>query len=465
MNCRFSIYLAILMFSCLPASLYAQDTLRVSLQDFIDRGIERSGLIQYEYGAVNLARNRIEEARSARILPVVNLNTNHGLVPGVHSSNPGLEENAYYLDPNLSNDWEDWAIFTRAEIEALQPIYTWGAVTKAIRAAEFGAIAAEQEFLSKQSDLELQLFDLYYSYLLVLEIERILIDADETIEQVDRQIEEMRRDNDPNLRERDVFQFEIYRSEFQTQRVEVEQSRAQIERIWNYILGEQADVVFQPEESFLDPVAFHLEPFDYYQEMAAGQRPELRGVDAGIAAYQSSIESLKAQNLPMLYLGMTASFANTPNRPRQSNPFIINNTNYLSGAVGFGIRQNLNFSAMRKRVDRERISYNRVRDLREALSEGIMLELNESYMKAVVAERRLDNTEQALAITRNWVRHEQLNYDYGFGEVEDLIDSVRKELELRVTLKQNVFDLNKKVAALYKASGIPVRQLSQEQGR
>lgn len=445
--------------------IHAQDTLRVSLQEFIDRGLERSGQLDYEYGAVDLAKNRIEQARASRILPSVSFNTNHGLVPGVHSRNDQLDKNEYYLDPDLENDWENWAIFTRAELEAVQPVFAWGAVNKAIQAAEFGARAAEQEFLTSKQNLEVQLYELYYSFLLALEVERVLRDAEETIEQVEEQIEQMREEEDPNLKEKDVFQFEIYRSEFRTQQTEVEQSRNRIERIWRSVLGEDPASYYLPEESFLDPVAVQLEPFDYYQQMAADHRPELKGAEAGIQAYEHSIEALKSQQLPMVYLGLTASFANTPNRPRQSNPFIINNTNYLSGAVGFGIRQNLNFSSMRNRLERERISYNRVRDLREALSDGIMLELNESYMEAVVAESRLNNTEEALATTRNWVRHEQLNYDYGFGEVEDLIDSVRKELELRVTLKQNVFDLNKKVAALYKASGIPIKQLGSEQVR
>jgi hypothetical protein len=58
------------------------------------------------------------------------------------------------------------------------------------------------------------------------------------------------------------------------------------------------------------------------------------------------------------------------------------------------------------------------------------------------------------------VRNEQLNYDIGFGDVEDLLDAVQKELELRLEMKQNVFDLNKKIAALHKAGGIPIHQLT-----
>lgn len=114
---------------------------------------------------------------------------------------------------------------------------------------------------------------------------------------------------------------------------------------------------------------------------------------------------------------------------------------------------------MRNSVERTQIEYRRVQDLHHAVSDGVTLELNEKYRAALIAETKMKQTEAALSIARNWVRNEQLNYDIGFGDVEDLLDSLQKELELRIQLKQNVFELNKRVAELYKASGISVNQL------
>ncbi|MEX2601415.1 MAG: TolC family protein [Balneolaceae bacterium] len=456
MKTSLSIFGLLILFS---QALAAQDTVRVDLSEFIRLGLEKSGQVQYEEGAVRLAENRIDEAKANRILPRVELNTNHGLVPGVVSENPDLPRSQYYLDPNLTNDWENWAIFTRAEITAVQPVFSWGAVDKAIRAAEYGAMAAEGRFEASRQEIELQLAELYYSYLLALEIERILADAESKVNEIGRRIEEMEEEEDPDLQQKDVFQFRIYKSEFEIQKTEVRQSIQRINRIWNYFLGEDGVTVYLPESDFLDPVPVQIESYDFYQANALGTRAELRGAEAGIAAYEQSIEALKAQSYPMLYLGLTANYANTPNRPRQSNPFIINSTNYMSAGFGFGIRQNLNFSAINNRIDRERIEYNRVKDLKHALSDQIILELNERYMEAVVAEERVDRLDEALVTSRSWVRHEQLNYDFGFGEVEDLVDSVRKELELRVELKQSIFELNKRLAALYKAAGIPVSRI------
>ncbi|WP_083750258.1 TolC family protein [Rhodohalobacter halophilus] len=454
------IYLSLLIPFLLFNTAQSQDTLKVNLQEFIDRGLERSGQVAYERNSVSMSENRVREARNQRILPRVEFNSQHGVVPGVKSEVEGLSEGHYYLDPNLENDWEDWGIFTRAEISAIQPVYTWGAINNAIAAAEAGARAADYQFSAVTAEAEVQLFELYHSYLLAYEVERILADAEEQVDRVERQIEQMREDGDPDLKEADVFRFEIFKTEFEVQRREVEESLASITRIWNYVMGGDERTVYEPQERFLDPVAFDLEPYDYYQQLAVQNRPELKGVEAGIEALEKGKDAVKAQQYPALFLGISGSYANTPNRPRQTNPFIINNTNYASAAVGFGIRQNLNFRSIRNQIDRADIEFSRVRDLKDALMDGIYLELNENYREASVAEVKANQTEQALSTARNWVRHEQLNYDIGFGDVEELLNAMQKELELRVELKQNVFDLNKKVAALYRASGISVKQLS-----
>lgn len=441
-------------------ALFSQDTLSIDLSEFIEEGLKNSGQVLYESGEVDLARNRIQTAKAQRILPDFELNTQHGVVPGVISQRDDLREGEYYLDPNLSNDWEDWAVFTRAEISAVQPIYTWGAISSAVQAAEAGAIAAQHEFSVVEAEAEVQLFELYYSYLLAMEISRLLEDANEQLERVEKNINEMREEGNPDLKESDVFKFEIFQSEFVTQQVEVEQSLNYIKRIWEYALQAEDGVIYMPATNFLDPVPYELEDYEYYRQNAMQDRPEMLGVASGITAMKKRLDAEKAQQYPLLYLGITGSFANTPNRPRQTNPFIRNNTNYGSVGVGFGIRQNLNILSMRASVDNARIEYRRVNDLKKALSDQIILDLNERYREAVIAETRMQQTEEALVKARNWVRNEQLNYDIGFGDVEDFLDAVQKELELRLELNQNIFDLNNKVAALHRASGLPISQLN-----
>ncbi|MEQ8523061.1 TolC family protein [Gracilimonas sp.] len=452
----FSIVSLLLTFSSVGI---AQDTLQVDFNTFLNKALNNSGQIKYQRQEVEIAENQIKQAQAQRIVPNLRLDTQHGLVPGVESDRTDLQEDEYYLDPNLRNDWSNWAVFTKFQVSAVQPVFTWGAINKAVEAARLGAEAAQHSFEAKKADLELRLFDLYFSYVLALEIERLLDEAQDKVDQVERQINKMKEEGDSSLDESEVFKFEIYKSEFEIQKAEVKENMNFVKETWNYVLRNEENEVYEPQVRFLDPVAANIESVDFYQNAAFNNRPELKALKVGEEATETYITSQKKQNLPGLYLAGYLNFANTPNRPRQSNPFIQNNTNLFSGGFGFTIRQKLNFFSIKANIERSRIELKKVTYAQDAAKDGILLEVNTNYRQASLADVKVEQTDEALVTSKRWLRQEQLDYDFGMGEVKDLIDAMRKELELKLQLKQRIFEYNSSLAKLNKSAGIPLTTL------
>ncbi len=435
------------------------DTVRISLPDFLDKGVEVSAELDARQQNVEMADNRYRQARNQRYLPNIELTTAHGLVPGVQSSDPDqFPGGQLYLDPDLQNDWENWGIFTQGEINALQPIFTWGGLSSAIEAARAGAQAVQHEYDAGEQEYRLRLFELYQSRLLALEMKRLLDEARNTLEQAEDQLEQMRDDGDIDFDEADIYQFRIYRQRFFTQEQEVLQSLSFVENAWEIALGEQ-DRTYLPEEEFLDPFEIVLEDLDHYRHRASADRPELRGLDMAREAAQAGVEASRSQRYPALFFGIQGRAAFTPNRPRQTNPFIRNTTNYLSASVGVGFRQNLNFRTVNLDIERREAQRRQVDYQKEAAKDGIHLELSETYRDVMVAESRVENIREALRISNEWLRDEQIEYDLGFGDIENLVDAVRENLELEVEYRQSVHRYNLKLAELYRKAGIPLTEL------
>lgn len=437
----------------------AQDTVRVSLEEFIRRGVVNSDEIDAERQKVNLAENKILQTRSKRYLPKFELNTQHGVIPGVKSNREDLDPNEYYLDPNLENDFEDIALFTRAEIQALQPVYTWGALSNAVKASKAAAEAAESQFNSTVNETELRLYKLYYSYLLSMELQRLLEEAQQQIGRVERQLTKSREEEGSDIDESELFKFRVFKSEFEIRAAEVRQSTIYIQRVWNYVMQADENTVYMPDQRFLDPVQNPIKSITYYKSRAVNYRPEVEALTATVDAAEHGVEATRAQTYPKLFLGLTGSYAHTPNRPRQSNPFIINNTNYASASIGFGIQQNLDFFSMRYDINRSKIQRRQARFSKAAVIDGIVLQVNEKYKEATLSKIKIDKLDEALTTTRKWVRQEQLDYDFGMGDPKDLIDAIKKELELKVQYKRQIFNFNKDMAELFKSSALPVTSL------
>ncbi len=449
----------LLLLSGAASNLYPQDTLEISLQDFIEKGVANSGQLKYSRTNVQLAENRANLAKNQRFLPSLNFRSEHAVVPGVSSPN-GFAEDQIYLDPDAKNDWEKFGMFNRFRISGVQPIFTWGAIGKAISAAEEAIRASEFEFQAAKDDFEVRLFELYYSYVLALEIERLLEDANEKIQQIADKLDES-ADEGEDIDETDVFKFEVFKSNFEIQKAEVNQSLVFVKETWKYLLRNEEGHIYIPSIRFLDPLSFELSGLGYYQSAAFLNRNELRGIAAGKEALTKYMSFQKAQNLPGLYFGFTTTLASTPVRPRQPNPFISTPENTFNTAVGFTIRQNLNFFQSKTQLERAKIEKKKIDYLAEAARDGILLEINQTYQKAAVAEVKVEKTDEALVTTKRWLRMEQQDYDFGIGDVKDLIDAMKMELELRLKEKESIYEFNTAMAKLNNAAGIPLQLLEQ----
>lgn len=451
----FSIFFFFILVSV--QAVYAQDTLEISLRDFIDLGLSNSGQIKYDKTSVDLAENRVSSAKDQRFLPSLNFRSEHALVPGV--SSPGnFPEEEIYLDPNAKNDWDKVGVFNRLRITGVQPVFTWGSINKAISAAEEAVKATEFEFQAKKEDMEVRLFELYYSYVLALEIERLLKDAEDKINQIENSLDDAQEEGD-DIDETDVYKFKVFKAQFGIQKAEIDESLVFVKQTWEYILRNENGTIYIPSIRYLDPLAVKLSGLDHYQNSAFLNRNELRGISTGKEALMKYIDYQKASNLPGLYLGFTTTFASTPIRPRQPNPFISTPENTFNTAFGITIRQNLNFFQAKTQLDRVKIELRKMDYLSEAAKDGILLEVNQAYQKAAVAEVKVERTDEALLTTKQWLRMEQQDYDFGIGEVKDLIDAMKMELELRLKEKESIFEFNTSMAKLNNAAGIPLELL------
>ncbi|MDR9447047.1 MAG: TolC family protein [Balneolaceae bacterium] len=422
----------------------------LSLEEFIQQGLESTSTVDVLQKDVALSQWEVRNARSQRILPRIQLETQHGLVPGVESSS--FPDGQLYLDPYLDNDWENWALFTRAQIEAIQPLFTWGAIPSAIEAATFNAERVEYETDVKSASFEVQLAEIYIGMQLSNALERVSDEADELISEANEEIRKQLEEGTEELTESDYFEFEVFELEYEGQRAQIKAVAAQMDRLWSLALdGRPADAT-----DFMDVEGVTLPPFSELLALAFEQRAELKAVQAGQQALEAGKRATLAERYPTIYLGLSASGAITPNRPKQDNPFINNSTNFASARFGIGISQNLNLQSIRLKGDRFSIQEDKLVETEQLLRQQIQLDVVQRLQEAETALAQLQSLLGALVKTKEWVRHEQLNMDYGFGDVKNLVDALKKELELEASVLRAKYDWQMARVRLNHALGIPL---------
>ncbi len=435
------------------AAAQAPDTLRLSLEAVITRALAVSPDLGEVRAGRDFADARSRLARSSRFLTEFNATTAHAVAPGLERPNPETPDDALYLDPDVRNDWNDLHPFNQIEVEAIQPLYTWGELGGSIRAARHGLAVEEAAVARKELEVALRAADLYFNVLLTDELLRLAERTGDVLEQAKREIERLRDEGDESMDDADLFQVQITEQEYQRGVVEITQSRLTARMALARQLLLPAGAVVVPETDVLAPIPFAPEPLERYLDLALEGRPELAQARAGLAARDALVAVARSDYFPKLFLGFSTRHAYAPGRFRQPNPYVSDAFRGSSFRAGVGFRQKLNFLQTRARVDQARAQREQVRHQLEGAEQLILFEVEKTYRDLLVARAALEAQDKSLTISKEWLRLEYINFDLELGDTENLVKAVRANLELEARYYEAVRRYNLAVLRLFDATG------------
>lgn len=439
-----------------PISATAQaDTVFVTMSQAIHLAIDGSPEIGAAAARRDFAEARSRFARASRYLTEARLTTLHSVAPGLNRD-PEWPVDALYLDPTVRNDWNSLRPFNRFELELLQPLYTWGELGGSIRAAAHGARVEDAAVHVQTSEVALRTAQLYQGLLLAESLQRLVDEAGDILSQAERELTRLLDEGDPSVDDADLFKLQITEQEFLSRVVEVRESRETAAMALSRQLMQPPGSIAVTPGTRLEPIPLPVDTLSTFLKMAAQHRPELRQVDAGVAARTALLDVARSDYYPKLFVAAQANYAFAEGRHRQPNPFIGDPFQSRFAGAALGFRQNLNFGQTRARIEQAEAELQEVRYQDEALNQLILFEVEEAYRNVVIARERLQARERSLAIAREWQRTEQINFDLALGDARNLIEAVQARLELESSYLEAVNRNNNAVLRLLQTSGLLV---------
>lgn len=428
------------------------DTMTVNLSEALDRSLDVSPEVDAVEAKRAFSDARLSLARASRFLTDFSATTAHAFAPALDNPN-NTAANRLYLDPDVRNDWDDLSPFNRIEFEAIQPLWTWGELGSSIEAARSGLDLDAAGVRVTEDEVLARTGELYYSLQLADALGRLTRESGDIVDQAKDEIDRLLEEGASDVDYADLFQVEITEQEFLQRVVEVEESRKLARAALARQLFLPDGQVVETRNQVLDPIAMDLRSLEVWQALALSDRPEVAQADAGILARSALVEVARSDYFPKLFLGVTGKWAYAAGRERQRNPYVSDP--FLSRGVqaGLVVRQNLNFSQTRAKVQQAEAQRFEARSQDEALRQLILFEVEEAYRKVLIAQSAVSAREEALLISKRWLRDEQINFDLDLGDTENLVRAVRDNLSLRAQREQAVFNLNVAIIRLLRKTG------------
>jgi len=436
----------------LAATSSAIDTVRFDLNAALLQSLEASP----EVGIVASDRARAEArsslAQASRFGTMFNAQTAHAIAPGIDNPNDVPSEELY-LDPEVRNDWEDVRPFNQLEVDLLQPIYTWGELGGTVRAARHGVDVEAARVRGEEATVAFRTAELYFAVLLTNELARVADEAEGVLQQARTEVERLLDEGDPDVDSADEYKLALSEQELKRQRAEVLQQQRTLRSAFARQLGLPERDAVLPAPEFLEALAFTPRDLEAYAADAIDQRAELQQARAGRQARQEQVTVARSDYYPKLFAGVQANYRFARGRFRQPNPFVSDSFDGRSLRAGLGLQFNINFFQTRARVEQARADVRKVDFQLEAAEQLALFEVEEAYRSLEAATVALEAEEEALAISRRWLREEQINFDLDFGDTGNLIEAVETNLEQRIRYNEAVRSYNMAILRLHRASG------------
>ncbi len=380
-------------------------------------------------------------ATAIRFLPEFSANVPMGVVPGarlVPGSNPN---DITAIQTGSNRGLTDLGPFFRVEVNALQPLWTWGRIDAANDAAAAGIVARKDLVDETSNAIRNRVLDLVMGIRLTTKLLAIGADVQSALKDADVRVQKSLKANDGEISPEDRYRIEIFRSQL-TQRIADGDRTLRIARV-----GLAATLGMKPEQLQLrdDPLpdTSQLRAPDLALALsdAVQQRPDLKALDAGILAKEAEVRAARAELLPQVGLVGQFAYGLATGRDIISNPYVGDYFNALTIGGALVIRQNLSFWTVITAADKKQSELNTLRKQRAGAVRGIQVEVENAVAELNAAITKREAAAKAVAAGRSWFRSATLNFGVGVGDSRDLIDAYRGYSEAQYGDAQATFDL------------------------
>jgi outer membrane protein TolC len=329
------------------------------------------------------------------------------------------------------------------------PLWTFGKITNLWDAADAQVKVGEHEIRKEQNDVKLTVRRAYYGVQLARDALTLLREASGRIDKYLGPLEKKVENGDGD--EIELLKLKMYRAELEARQSEATRQEAIALSGLRYLVGDGPDVDVRDEP--LRQSSHRLGPLAHYLSAARLYRPEVNMARAGVMAREAQVRMERAKFFPDLALGMSFAYSDAPLVDDQRNPFVKDTANYLSYGAALVFRYKLDFLPQSARLAQANAQLEEQRATERYALGGVGTEVEQAFLEAEDAARRLDAYTRATGYAKQWLVQVQEGIDVGTYEDQDIVDPAKEYATKRFLQMNATFDYNVALAKLAQATG------------
>ena len=419
----------------------------LSLDEAVRRAIKVNAEVKEAEFNVEVYRSKKQEADAARF-PQIDLVAYGSLSPRARLKDGLVESSTNINKPSYDG------VFGRADLLAIQPIYTFGKIDAYRKAAAHGVAAYEAGAKVKATEVAMLVKEAYWGLLLTKELKAFLADLKKQLDEATDKVRKQLDAGAPNVDQVDLFKLQTYQGEINKYIALVDENHAKALYGLRLLVGLQnSPAELEIKDEYLVPAEYHAEDFKTYEDAALKDRVEFLQLKEGLAAKEKLIEAQVADYYPQVFVAAMYSIAGATNRDHLNNPYITDDFNHAYGGAVLGFKWGFDFGIRRGKVNEAKADYLMLKMKQYYAEGGVPYQVQEAYQKLVESGREIKALSGAYHTAKQWVVASLSNFDMGVGDARDIADSVKAYARIRADYFQAVYNQRMAIANLQHATG------------
>ena len=401
-----------------------------------------------------ISEGQLQEANNARFLPSIDLRVIGGLTPDIPDGS-GPEANFPEVDTSIRNVGP----FGQVQVEAFQPIYTFGKIANLRKAALEGVSAKEQGVNKAKNDLVLLVKKAYVGLTALYSFKDFLTDLQSRAVSAKGIIDKMMQKKGSGITDIDLMRIDVFQAETDRRLIEIDNGINFLQTTLKVLMGLPRDANIDIADRVLRMDTTVIAPIESYLNVAKTNRPEINQLQNLVEVREAMMNVAKTSYYPVFGAAGFYRYGIAPDRQHVNNPFLVDNFNYNTGGGFLVLSQSLSFHMTNSRVRQAKAQYDKaIADQQRAL-QGIELEIRKAHNNAMTKQQAVEAAKRGFKSGRSWVLAASLNLGVGLIQPRDLLEAFVGYSTVKINYLQTLNDYYLSLADLSNAIGQEVTNL------
>ncbi|UCH93474.1 MAG: TolC family protein [Candidatus Aminicenantes bacterium] len=411
---------------------------KFSLETAVTYALAHNPLIERTHIERRQARLLLEEVRAQSILPQFSFSGETGLVPEARGD--------IFESPDKQTDLDGWGPFYKLNVKLVQPVFTFGRKSSALSAARIGIDLQHIKSDSEMEKLTLTVINAYFALSAANKAESTANEVQENYDKLEKEVKKRLESEDSEVDDTDLLEVKSNRYLIEEIVIKSKSGRKLAERAFNVAIGRDIVGAVEVLEEKIPVIQLDEHQMVHVVQQALLRHRDIRGLQAALQALRAKTKLAYSKRRPIIFLVGGFGYGYASHRQDQTNPFAVDNFNYMDLGAFFGFQWDLNF--LRKNIEARRYQLEQASMAQnlKLLRSRIEMEILKAFTEIKKNVQLLDQARSSLKAAKSWLRLSMDNWDMGIGEVERLLKAYNAYYQLKGVEIKRSFDLNSSLA-------------------